>query len=38
MPLEKPVEKTFEEKVANDLEVVKEELKEIKEKTEASIG
>lgn len=38
MPLEEPTEKTFEEKIVGDLEVVKQELKEIKEKTEAQIG
>ena len=38
MPLEEPVEKTFEEKVVDNLEVVKQELKEIREKTEACIG
>ena len=38
MSLEEPAEKTFEEKVVDDLEVVKEELKELTEKTEAQIG
>lgn len=38
MPLEEPIEETFEEKVVGDLEVVIKEIKELKEKTEAHIG
>lgn len=38
MPEEESIEKTFEEKVVDNLEVVKEELQELKEKTEAQIG